>query len=217
MQELPKVCARVAGQHYMKNGKEVIWSGKYLKCVHGSKPSRCTKCGDGKSLCKHGTRRRRCVRCKGNGICEHGKRKEKCATCDPTNHLAETMRSRLHSGLKAQNSIKLHSSMDYLGCSFRELRIFIEEQFKPGMTWSKHGNGPGCFHIDHRRPLSNFNLKMESERRKAFHYTNLQPLWAVDNLRKNNRWSDDSAKKGILISGKRHRQLVLTDIFKVVD
>lgn len=40
---------------------------------------------------------------------------------------------------------------------------------------------------DHVRPLSSFNLENDDDIKKACHYTNLQPLWAVDNIKKGNK------------------------------
>jgi hypothetical protein len=57
----------------------------------------------------------------------------------------------------------------------------MELQFWPGMTWSNYGK----WHVDHIIPLCTANSKEALE--KLCHYTNLQPLWAVDNLRKNKK------------------------------
>ena len=65
----------------------------------------------------------------------------------------------------------------------RILRNYLEKQFKEGMTWENYGQ----WHIDHIIPLSSFNLLDEKEVKKAIHYSNLQPLWAIDNLKKGNR------------------------------
>lgn len=48
------------------------------------------------------------------------------------------------------------------------------------MSWDNYGD----WHIDHRKPCSLFDLSKKSEQLKCFNYTNLQPLWAIDNLRK---------------------------------
>ncbi len=53
------------------------------------------------------------------------------------------------------------------------------------MTWDNHGMKG--WHVDHVIPLAAFDLRDEGQRRKAFHYTNLQPLWAHDNLMKNDK------------------------------
>jgi hypothetical protein len=61
----------------------------------------------------------------------------------------------------------------------------LEKQFKPGMTKENHG----LWHIDHVLPCSSFDLTKPEEQAKCFHYTNLQPLWASENLSKGNRIS----------------------------
>ena len=66
--------------------------------------------------------------------------------------------------------------------SVDELKKHIEKQFKPGMNWSNHS--VRGFHIDHIIPCASFDLTKEEEQKKCFHYTNLQPLWAEENLSK---------------------------------
>lgn len=69
-----------------------------------------------------------------------------------------------------------------LGCSISELKEHLESKFEPGMTWSTWGIRG--WHIDHKIPLSSFDLTSTTECRSAFHYSNLQPLWWYDNLKK---------------------------------
>ena len=52
-----------------------------------------------------------------------------------------------------------------------------------GMTWDNYGE----WHIDHIKPCSSFNMLIEEERKRCFHYTNLQPLWAIDNIKKSDK------------------------------
>lgn len=68
----------------------------------------------------------------------------------------------------------------YIGCEFNELRLYLESKFKPGMTWANHGQ----WEIDHITPLSWFDLTDDAQCRKAWHYTNLQPLWKHENRTK---------------------------------
>ena len=63
----------------------------------------------------------------------------------------------------------------------------LEKQFQPGMSWDNHGYDG--WHVDHIRPCASFDLTDEEQVRKCFHYTNLQPLWAKDNLRKGSEWN----------------------------
>jgi len=92
--------------------------------------------------------------------------------------IAVTMRSRLRSALKDIRKDK--NLNEYLGCSIENLKSYLESKFQPGMSWENYGE----WHIDHIRPLSSFDLADEKQLHIVCHYTNLQPLWAEDNLRK---------------------------------
>lgn len=76
-------------------------------------------------------------------------------------------------------------ALGYLGCSVDEAREHLEGQFTTGMSWENYGFRG--WHIDHIRPLASFNMNIEEDRRAAFHYTNLQPLWWIDNLQKSSK------------------------------
>jgi len=82
---------------------------------------------------------------------------------------------------------KAGSAVRDLGCSIAEFKVYIEEQFLPGMTWDNWS--PSGWHLDHIRPLASFDLTDREQFLQACHYTNYQPLWAVDNLRKSARQS----------------------------
>lgn len=71
---------------------------------------------------------------------------------------------------------------DYFGCNKDLLKYHIESQFQPGMTWD-NWEFKG-WHIDHIKALSSFDLENKEELKKAVHYTNLQPLWAEQNMKK---------------------------------
>jgi len=95
--------------------------------------------------------------------------------------LAICLRSRLYSALKGIN--KSQSTLKLIGCSIEQLKQHLEMQFKPGMSFDNYGK----WHIDHIRPCASFDLSKSEEQYKCFHYTNLQPLWAYDNLSKNDK------------------------------
>ena len=84
--------------------------------------------------------------------------------------------------MKANNMNKNNKTFDIVGCSPQFLKEHLEKQFKDGMTWDKIGKE---IHIDHIIPLS--SAKTEEDIYKLCHYTNLQPLWAQENLSKGNR------------------------------
>ena len=75
---------------------------------------------------------------------------------------------------------------ELIGCKFSELKQHLENKFKPGMTWENHGLYG--WHIDHIKPCSKFDFTDDNEQKKCFHYTNLQPLWAKENLIKRDKY-----------------------------
>lgn len=79
------------------------------------------------------------------------------------------------------------STAKLLGASIVEVRAHIEARFIEDMTWDNWGRGWGGrreWHLDHVRPLASFDLTDPAQLALACHYTNLQPLWAIDNLKK---------------------------------
>lgn len=88
--------------------------------------------------------------------------------------IACCLRSRLTKLIK---SCKVGSSVFDLGCSLADFREYIESKFKSGMSWDNHGE----WHLDHIRPLASFDLSNRDEFLKAVHFTNIQPLWALEN------------------------------------
>jgi hypothetical protein len=94
--------------------------------------------------------------------------------------LGKNLRSRINTCLK-NRSTRL-SLIDLIGISLEELIVYLESKFLPGMSWDNYGNKG--WHIDHIRPMSSFDLTNLEQQKCAMHYTNLQPLWAKDNLSK---------------------------------
>lgn len=79
---------------------------------------------------------------------------------------------------KTKDYKKQSKTESLLGCKISNLRDHLAKQFQPGMTFENHGE----WHIDHIIPLA--SAKTQEEVEKLCHYTNLQPLWAADNIRK---------------------------------
>lgn len=101
--------------------------------------------------------------------------------------LKNLLRIRLNHALNGK--YKTGSAIKDLGCSIEELKSYLESKFYPNpntnepMTWDNRG--VLGWHIDHIIPLS--SAKTEEELIRLCHYTNLQPLWAKDNLAKGNK------------------------------
>jgi hypothetical protein len=92
------------------------------------------------------------------------------------------MNSRLRVFLKSKNLTKKNKTFEVIGCTPKELKEHLENQFTDGMSWDKMGKE---IHIDHIIPLS--SAKTEEEIYKLCHYKNLQPLWAIDNMKKGDK------------------------------
>jgi hypothetical protein len=76
-----------------------------------------------------------------------------------------------------------------VGCSANQLKQYLEAAFVSGMNWGNYGQ----WHVDHIKPCASFNLTQPEQQLACFHYTNLQPLWGPDNLRKGARQSAQQA------------------------
>jgi len=96
--------------------------------------------------------------------------------------LITNSRNRIYNFFKLKRIKKMNSTFDIIGCTPKYLKEHIENQFTTGMSWEKLGTE---IHIDHIIPLS--LAKTEEEVYKLCHYTNLQPLWAKDNLSKSSK------------------------------
>lgn len=137
---------------------------------------------------------------KKNPYYKHGLSKNKSAyrkykwETDLNYRLTVLLRNRLRTALKYHK--KQDKTLTLLGCSIAYLKQYLSSKFLFGMSWENHGE----WHIDHIKPCRLFDLRKKSEQQKCFHYTNLQPLWAIDNMRKhciNNRWLKHN-KKGVI-------------------
>ena len=162
----------------------------------------CTLCGESKSL-EHFYERK-----KGTGLyrsqCKPCYMKEGIRTLDKekarardrkwhretqpyktnlTYKLRLILRTRLNIAIK--KNVKRGSAVRDLGCSIKELKLHLESQFENGMAWNNWA--VDGWHIDHVIPLSAFDLTDSEQVKKACHYTNLRPLWALDNYRKGRR------------------------------
>lgn len=108
-------------------------------------------------------------------------RKEYCRKMQRTNvqyRLKGNLTRRITKVLRG--TTKLRHTFELIGCSPKELKQHLQKQFQSGMTWKNYGK----WHVDHIRPCASFDLQKFIEQKKCFHYTNLQPLWAKENISK---------------------------------
>lgn len=101
---------------------------------------------------------------------------------NPSYKLITNQRTRITSILKKH---KTNKTLDLIGCSAEFLRHYLENKFQEGMSWDNYGKYG--WHVDHIIPCSSFDLTDIEQQKICFHYTNLQPLWAKDNLQKSNK------------------------------
>lgn len=102
--------------------------------------------------------------------------------------LQMALRGRLLRALKM--GWKSGSAVRDLGCTIPELKFYLEGQFKDGMTWdnwTRADLNDLAWHIDHKVPLTFFDLTNREQFLQAVHYTNLQPMWAKENIKKSNK------------------------------
>ena len=117
--------------------------------------------------------------------CQYEKNKLKK---DAGYRLIANLRRRMQLAVQRCNTQKTDTTMKLLGCTLKELRSHLEAKFAEGMGWHNRD----LWHVDHIRPCASFDLTDPEQQRQCFHYTNLQPLWAVDNIRKGAKWQDPS-------------------------
>jgi len=110
---------------------------------------------------------------------------------DPIYKLTMNMRNRLNGFLKSTNIKKTNKTFQEVGCTPEFLKKHLEKQFHPHpktnekMTWKNHT--VKGWHVDHVIPLDSAKSREDLERLGVAHYTNLQPMWAKENIRKSNK------------------------------
>ena len=115
-------------------------------------------------------------------------RKDRAAK-DPQFKLRLAVRSRISTEFKKHKikSIGRNTNrlLSLIGCSFDVMLNHIEQQWVEGMSWDNHGIRG--WHVDHIKPCASFDLTCPEQLAQCFHYTNMQPLWWRDNLKKGSK------------------------------
>ncbi len=122
---------------------------------------------------------------------------------DPTFALRVKLGNRIACAVRRGSPNPKRHTMELIGCSGLELKIHIESLWLDGMNWSNWS--PSGWHIDHVIPLA--SAKTDDEMIALCHYTNLQPLWAVDNIKK---WKNMPNPQAIekQIAALREREMI---------
>jgi len=109
---------------------------------------------------------------------------------DPLYKLISNFRTAIYQVLKESNVEKNGHYFDILGYNPEELINHLEKQFTEGMTWDNYGE----FHVDHKLPISSFNIKEigDEEFMRCWCLDNLQPMWGEENIRKSNKILEDN-------------------------
>jgi hypothetical protein len=103
--------------------------------------------------------------------------------------IGDKLRSIVRNTFKNKTSKIQESNNELLGCSINEFKKHLESKFSNGMSWDNYGSGG--WHIDHVLPCAVYDLKDPDEQKKCFHYSNLQPMWAIENFDKNASFQSD--------------------------
>jgi hypothetical protein len=90
---------------------------------------------------------------------------------------------RIKQALK--NNQKTGHTIELIGCSVDELKSHLQKQFTTGMSWENYGKGG--WDIDHIIPCSFFDFTDPEQQKKCCHYSNLQPMWHIENIKKGNK------------------------------
>ena len=100
---------------------------------------------------------------------------------DPVLDLRYKISKLICISLKNNGYTKRSKTYQILGCSYEEFKTYIQSKFSENMSWENHGE----WHLDHKIPVS--SAKDEDTLIRLNHYSNFQPLWAKDNIRKGNK------------------------------
>ncbi len=94
--------------------------------------------------------------------------------------IKKRVRARISKMLRIKGARRSYRVVEIIGCSWGFLKSHIENSFLPGMSWENRN----LWHVDHVKPCAKFDLTDPEQQKACFHFTNLQPLWAEDNMKK---------------------------------
>lgn len=113
---------------------------------------------------------------------------------DPQTNMRSLLRSRVAHAVRDQGARKHAKTMEMVGCSIHEFMDHIESLWLLGMNWQNRGRGRDKWHIDHIRPCASFDLTDPEQQKQCFHWSNMQPLWEIDNLSKGSKYENEQSR-----------------------
>lgn len=111
-------------------------------------------------------------------IAKNSKRTIERRKRDLSYRITDALRHRVY--LTVKNGYKSKTTIELLGCRIDSFKIYLESLFEPGMTWENYGRYG--WHIDHIMPCAIFDLTNPEHQKRCFHFSNLRPMWASDNM-----------------------------------
>ncbi len=102
--------------------------------------------------------------------------------------IRKRLRNRIFMALNGDS--KSGNTVELLGCSIPDFKIYIESKFDSGMTWDNWGKGNDKWNLDHIMPCAIFDLSKPEHQKRCFHFSNYQPLWESENLAKADKCPD---------------------------
>ena len=116
---------------------------------------------------------------------------------NPITRFLYNYRTRINEVLKKTNTVKNQTTINLLGCNTNFFIKYLEKLFEKNMKMKNYGE----WHLDHIVPLNyfvkNYDMNDENTVQIAFHYSNLQPMWAKKNIIKSDKISKQVAEKKI--------------------
>lgn len=125
--------------------------------------------------------------------------------CFPCKTLKDRVRIKIRKALKRKKNKR---TLEYLGCSTKFYHSYLEKQFVEGMNWGNYGNGDGKWNIDHITPVMLYDengnppsIELVIER---LHYSNTQPSWFEDNMKKGNRFDEKKREQTVSLPSQEN-------------